>query len=425
MSDFGSKLNPERKFREPHAIKAQRQSIRVSNNPSSVSQNERLSVVFPILGDNDVVVPGTVRLAFTITLKQRAGDKDSECIVVQNIGRNIVNKIVIKINNKEIQSISDSDIFYSYMDLWKTSKERTNLHYQGIDTSEDRNVTKLRFNSTDADSSITKDKAIADVLKNRFYIPLDNEILESHCPFLQSAFDDRLIYEFTFNKFENVLMGANNMIYEINDLELEFDTVSDYSLAKEISSMYSQYPILFDRVVLQRMMPLNKSDTTWNFNFNVPIASLKGVLFLFKEPQVDYQNNTDKFYNPKILDVKTTIDGVPNQIYSQNMKSHNLWDEIKKLPVIKDDKSADKVGKKFWVSDIDMGDYYDDKFALWVDFRSTEDNSLHGSGRKIKDDLSISISKTRENSGDLTAYIYLIMDAQLNIVDSRLNDIIY
>ena len=77
-------------------------------------------------------------------------------------------------------SIDDSDVFYCHMDLWRTDKERENLQYQGICN---RNTLRLRVGAENGDNSVAKDQAVANALGNRFYIPLDFELLDSHIPF--------------------------------------------------------------------------------------------------------------------------------------------------------------------------------------------------------------------------------------------------
>ena len=72
--------------------------------------------------------------------------------------------------------------------------------------------------------------------------------------------------------------------------------------------------------------------------------------------------------------------------------------------------------------------YLIDHFALWLDMRTTDDDQLHGSGRKIEnasEGITIQITKEEETAGPLDAYIYVIMDAQLNIRDGRFEQIIY
>ena len=139
-SKFGRKLNPCRSLREPLGVKGARQSLVITNNPSSIDQNQQLLVRFPNLGKDDVIVPGTARLAFTITLTS----EDANRTVVQNLGRTIVKKSTIKISGNEVMSIGDSDIFHCYNDLRKTAPERANGHYQGIDASDNRNTTRIR-----------------------------------------------------------------------------------------------------------------------------------------------------------------------------------------------------------------------------------------------------------------------------------------
>ena len=180
-SKFGRKLNPYRSLREPLGVKGVRQSVVITNNPSSIDQNQQLLVRFPNLGKDDVIVRGTARLAFTITLNS----EDANRTVAQNLGRAIVKKLTIKMSGNEVMSIDDSDVFHCYNDLWKTAPERANGHYQGIDASDNRNTTRIRVSARNRDSSVATDKAIADVFGDRFFTPLGFKLLESHMPFYQ------------------------------------------------------------------------------------------------------------------------------------------------------------------------------------------------------------------------------------------------
>ena len=56
---------------------------------------------------------------------------------------------------------------------------------------------------------------------------------------------------------------------------------------------------LYDRVLRHKLDKVNKSDTIWNWSFNAPCKSLKGILVLFEE-EGSYARDTSKFYNPKI-----------------------------------------------------------------------------------------------------------------------------
>ena len=57
-----------------------------------------------------------------------------------------------------------------------------------------------------------------------------------------------------------------------------------------------------------------------------------------------------------------------------------------------------------------------------------DENTLHGTGRRIENALegiTPQIEKKTESDGNLNAYIYLIMDAQLNIQNGAFVSAIY
>ena len=65
----------------------------------------------------------------------------------------------------------------------------------------------------------------------------------------------------------------------------------------------------------------------WNWAFNTPCKSLKDILVLFEEETL-YTRDTSKFYNPKIQKVSVIVEGKPNQLYAQGMRSFEQYDEI-------------------------------------------------------------------------------------------------
>ena len=209
---YGNKLNPERQFRTPRGIKGLRQNVVVTNNPSQIDQNQILNVRFPNLGSNDVIVPGSVRLAFNITLNTSKDattkdPKDLNRTLVKNVGRAIVKKLVVKFEGNEVLCIDDYDTLMCYYDLWKTEAERRNAVYQGIVTEKGQteNCLKIRIDAGDKNVTISKDKILADTYKNRFFIPLDFELLETCMPFHQAGLGERLAYEITFNDYGRVI----------------------------------------------------------------------------------------------------------------------------------------------------------------------------------------------------------------------------
>ena len=424
-SAYGSKLNPYRRLRDPLGVKAVRQSVVVTNNPSSIDQNQQLLVRFPNLGPNDVIVPGTARLAFTISLSST----DVSRTLVKNIGRAICKRVTIRVSGNEVMSIDDSDIFYCYQDLWKTGRERDNAQYQGIDTSADRNATKLRVGAGDG-ANVAADQAIAAAYGNRFFIPLDFELLESHMPFHQAALGDRLEYELTFNDYARTILATDDAAasYTVENISLEFDQVTNVELARLIRGQYaSRLAILYERILRHRKLRRDKSDTVWNININTPARSMKGILLLFVDPAAAFQRDTEKYHNPLIQKIGSWSRVVQT---SCSLRAYQQWDEARKLHASgsKRHPVTGMVAKDLALADVSLSEYLITKYALWLDLRSSDDDQLHGTGRRVEnasEGITIQITKKPEAAGVLNVYIFLIIDAQLNLEDGRIASILY
>ena len=200
-----------------------------------------------------------------------------------------------------------------------------------------------------------------------------------------------------------------------------------------IANQYNgRLAIFYDRVLRHRKINRDKSDTLWNINLNVPARSMKGVLMLFEDVTVQqpFARNTESFYNPKITTVEVTIEGIPNKLFSQGMRAYQMWDEARKLfaPGGKCHPEVAVVAKDLGLADVSLGEFLTSKFALWLDLRTTVDDLLHGSGRRIEnasEGVTIQLTKTAEAAGTLNIYLYIIMDAQLNLEDGGFVSAVY
>ena len=90
--------------------------------------------------------------------------------------------------------------------------------------------------------------------------------------------------------------------------------------------------ILYDRIHRARIIPINNSDTSVSVDINSPSKSLNGVLLIFMKEKsaTKFNRDTEEFFNPKITKVEVTVEGVPNELYAQNMKYRHQYDEIMK-----------------------------------------------------------------------------------------------
>ena len=85
-----------------------------------------------------------------------------------------------------------------------------------------------------------------------------------------------------------------------------------------------------------------------------------------------------------------TINGDPHQLFRDGLGAIDIYPEVKKYF---DKEHSNVTWEEFLIT----------KFALWIDTRSSIDNTLHGSGRTLDKVLMLQIEKTFDASGgDLT-----------------------
>ena len=328
--EVGDKLNPQRSYRKGFALRGLHQHIIITNNPSTTRPDELLTVRFPDLKENQVIIPSPTKLTFNITL---AGT-DPNRTLVKNLGRNIIRKLIVKLNGNEIISIDDYDVLFSYIDSWKCKTKRLNTVFQGIVDADGQteNPIKHRINSGDKADNVM-DQTVTSIFNNRFCIPLDFEILESSLPLYQYSLGSHLTYELTFANYSDVIKSMDtDATYAISNISLEFDTIINASLASQIGTEYMKRSILYDRILRARIIPLNNSDTSFSVDINSPSESLKGVLLIFTKERsaTKFTRDTDEFFNPKITKVEVTTEGVPNELHAQHLEYRHQYNEIVK-----------------------------------------------------------------------------------------------
>ena len=425
--EVGDKLNPQRSYRKGFALKGLCQHIIKTNNPSTIGPGELLTVRFPDLKESQVIIPTTTKLTFSITL---AGT-DVNRTLVGNLGRNITRKLV-KLEGNEIISIDDYDVLYSYYDCWKCTNERLNAVFQGIVEADDQtgNAIKHRINAGDKANN-AKDQTVASIYDNHFCIPLDFEILESSLRLYQYGLGSRLTYELTFADYSDVIKSTDpGATYKISNISLEFDTITNASLASQIRTEYMKSSILYDRILRAHIIPLNNSNTSFSVDINSPSKSLKGVLLIFTKERsaTKFTCDIEEFFNPKITKVEVTVEGVPNELYAQNMEYRHQYNEIIKHFAEGQLKEAGAIQKDLQLQSVNMASFFTDKYALWLDFRTIDDNRLHSLGRQLEntsEGIRLQITKEAGADSKLSCHLYIFQDTQINISDAKFLNVVY
>ena len=122
------------------------------------------------MGNDDVIIPGMANLSFN-TKFDSTNDKNR--MLVSNIGRAIVKKLVVKFEGNEILSTDDYDLLVCYRDLWKTKFEKRNAIRQGIISNDGctENCIKLRI---DAGNKVSNNQDDCQCIQGQVYYPPRN-----------------------------------------------------------------------------------------------------------------------------------------------------------------------------------------------------------------------------------------------------------
>ena len=275
------------------------------------------------------------------------------------------------------------------------------------------------------------DITVASIYHNRFCVPLDFEILGSSLPLYQYGLGSCLIYELTFADYSDVIKATDpDATYTISNISLEFDTIINASLASQIRTEYMKRSILYDRILRACIIPLDNSNTSFSVDINSPSKSLKGVLLIFTKERgaTKFIHDTEEFFNPKITKVEVTVKGVPNELYAQNMEYRHQYDEIVKHFAEGNLKEAGAIQKDLQLHNVNIASYYTNKYALWFDFRTIDDNRLQGLGRQLENTgkgIRLQITKESGSAGKLSCYLYIFQDAQINISNTQFLNVVY
>ena len=71
-------------------------------------------------------------------------------------------------------------------------------------------------------------------------------------------------------------------------------------------------------------------------------------------------------------------------------------------------KEAEAIRNVLQLHNVNIASYYTDEYALWLDFRTIDDNRLHCSGRRLENTLErirLHITKEARSAGKLSCYL--------------------
>ena len=195
----------------------------------------------------------------------------------------------------------------------------------------------------------------------------------------------------------------------IRSKDLADDATSVYERAKEF---------LYDHVSCSNVVRIDTSTGLINIKVDSQRRSMKGILLLFVKPYSAGARDSEEYIFPDLKKVLLTINGSPNMLYNNSIESEDAWRQVSCFFMKEKHKPQHMTPQKF---------YAKDKFGLLIDLRSMASQEMHGSGTRLvntTDGDQLEIKRSTEK-GPYNCHIFVISDAQFNIMNRQLDSVTY
>ena len=246
----------------------------------------------------------------------------------------------------------------------KASTDRMDMTLYGIQSE---NMRKLRSGAGDADDSVVDDTLLYDVYRKKYAVRLNHPIITAHGATYPSALGSHIEWEIKLAQPTQLIVtsNSNTVNYRLTNIQMEYETLKDEDLAREIAGYYNGgKSFLYEHMHHFRTIPFKESDSIINENINLPRKSIRGLVILFTKNQDQDKINSELFVNPKLTSVSVTIEGIANKVYAQKILPRHLWREPRRY--FMEDKDC-------CVIDVDETDFLKNKFCLFIDLRNFQE----------------------------------------------------
>lgn len=384
----------------------------VSNlTPSTVNPEETLVVDIPKLKPSSCLVPGTLNLVFDFEV---TGTKSW---FHNNLSKLLCSRLEITLGGDVVYSNTGESHLGVYRDMWRTNACRSDSVIFGIGSENMRKlICKDDTGTSSGGESNRLDGLVHKIIDSTQRISL-GKILEDHGMYAPFYLQNNFRYAITFphsREFMKAQSGESIGDYKLENLRIEYESIENIEIAKEISMMYSGGRSMnFEEAQLLETKPWSKTLTITSEKVNIPRKSMKAIVMLFtKSPDI---LESEDFVFPNINKVSVDIEGTPNVIYSKGMMRDRLYYEAKRLFQVGGDVD----------SFMTIGRFFDTGFALVIDLRTIEDTSKTSDGTRLVNTqagVSVIVEKGSTTT-DLTCRIYALSDGLVDFQNLSVSNI--
>ena len=301
-------------------IRGNRTKHVISFNPNSRNPSENIIIEIPKLNPDLCIVPDSIYLLFDFK------NKNTKSWFKNNLGKGLQKELRISIHGAIAYENTKESIFSTYKDLWLKNSERLNMVEDGIASL----AIRKKLSKDDAQNDDAEAKIALETYGTKQRIQL-GKILKDHGLFSGHDLNLRITYNIKLPDAEDITgstIGESVDGYTLENIELEYETIDNIDLAKQIRQMYIDGRTLKYEHVLSFKSTIWDKGTTVNETIDVPKPMTKGILMLFKEKD---EGDPEKFMYPNIENVRNTIAGIPNMIYSNKLPKRRMFEEAQRL----------------------------------------------------------------------------------------------
>ena len=261
-----------------------------------------------------------------MALSFKFSNSNTKSWFLDNLGRLLVDRLSINVQGVEVYQNTGESLIEVYKDLWRSEEDRDNRQDFGI---ANENVRKL-VSKDDSANKASKTDGILDLtianMCDRMKIPL-GKILCDHGPYAPYGMSD-FEYRITLPKSEKIMKaqdGEDVGEYKLTDMHLEYEIIDSEDLAERVRGKCNVGRSLgYDYVTLLKTLPWNKDNTREVIDVNIPRKSMKAVVLLFTKKGA---RDSEEFVFPNLTKVNVTVEGNPNDIYSNGLAKRDMYRE--------------------------------------------------------------------------------------------------
>ena len=375
MNDSNKLLPTYRRFYGT-PVKGKRTVISIALDQSKISSSSNVNYTFPKLSPNVCVNPDSIYLSALFE------NTNTKSWFKNNLGRLLCKELQIRIGSSPVYDNKLENLIMVYKDLWLPDERREDMSEYGIATE------NLLF------------KARGKRVKIKLGKILNNQGL-----FAPSALNGNVEFNFKTPSASEIMIaqsGESVGDYALKEPKLIYESIESPDMYSQAAAEYADTDFPF--VDISYLKPTNwgKDQTSVVESVNVPRRSMRAIVMLFKHADTE---SSEEYVYPNITKVDVTIDGRPNAVYSNGIKTDDLYREAKRIFHMKDTNMTEKK-------------FYDNKFALVIDLRCTDDNDAVGAGHNVSDTKSgVQLIITKEvTAKDVKGEIFALLDAAVSII---------